>query len=170
MPKSPEIVAFLEALREKDIPREIPATPMRAVIDTNVLMDFWHFKDPEAAPLLQLLESRAFIAIRDVETANEFAEVIGRPCFGVPLEEQKRILLLWHRIAYGFPRTQPATLGCKDPLDQKLFDLALSGEADLLITKDRLVQKAGRRTKKAGLLVLGPAEAAETVRLFQTIS
>lgn len=164
MPKSPEIVAYLDSLREKDRPLEIPATPMRAVIDTNVLMDFWHFRDPEVMPLLRLLESRAFIAIRDVETENEFAEVIGRPCFGVPLEEQKRILLLWHRIAYGFSRTRPAALGCKDPLDQKLFDLALSGEADLLITKDRLVQKAGRRTKKAGLLILGPAGAA---RLLQ---
>lgn len=164
MPKSPEIISFLEALRSEDSPRPLPAGSPRAVIDTNVLMDFWHFHDQAAAPLLELLESGAFIALRDAETENEFAEVIGRAQFSVPLEAQKRILALWHRTAWPVPEVRRASFGCSDPLDQKLFDLSVAGNAALLVTKDRQVLKAGRRAKKSGLLVLTPEQAAEMIQ------
>lgn len=159
MPKSAEIVEFLSALREKDVPGKLPEGLPRAVIDTNVLMDFWRFRDPRALPLLALLEKGAFAAVRDDETENEFAEVLGRPQFGVPLAEQKRILALWHGLSHRISETLPAPFGCPDPLDQKLFDLAYSGKASLLVTKDRLVLKAGRRTRKAGLLTALPEDA-----------
>ncbi|MCG5030869.1 PIN domain-containing protein [Mesosutterella sp. OilRF-GAM-744-9] len=163
MPKSSEIKAFLGLLRSGGESAPFPKGLPAAVIDTNVLMDFWHFRDPQALPLLALLEAGAFTAVRDEDTENEFAEVLGRPQFGEPLERQKEILGRWHRLARPAPGRARSPFGCRDPLDQKLFDLAEAAGASLIITKDRLVLKAGRKTARAGLRILTPAQAVEAL-------
>lgn len=48
---------------------------------------------------------------------------------------------------------------CRDPDDQKFLDIAQFSQAQLLITRDKLVLKAGKRLKKEGTLVLTPQQA-----------
>ena len=52
------------------------------------------------------------------------------------------------------------TVQCRDPLDQKFFTLTLAGGAKLLVSKDKLVLKAGRKMKRYGACAFRPEETA----------
>jgi predicted nucleic acid-binding protein len=45
---------------------------------------------------------------------------------------------------------------CRDPLDQKFLDLAVSVRAGWLITRDRDLLKLARKTRRQGLLIVTP--------------
>ncbi len=164
MPIVPEILAHLANLRSEDSFSPLPSGKPLAVIDTNVLLDIWHFRDPEAVPLQELALEGHFVCLRDEATENEFAEVIHRAQFGISLPDQKRILGEWHSLAIPVRDVSPSRIPCRDPLDQKFLDLAASAGASLLITKDRHLLKAARRAKRDGILVLLPGAATEWLR------
>ena len=57
-------------------------------------------------------------------------------------------------------RAQSANLRCLDPLDQKFFELSLAAQARMLVTKDKLVLKAGKKMRRLfGIAALRPSEA-----------
>ena len=153
--------AMMEALKAQRARPEAPARPgaVRVVIDTNVLLDFWVFRDPQASALLSLLESGRIAALRSPETEEEFAEVIGRDAFGLPPSAQREIMEAWFALSIR-AQPAPAPARCRDPLDQKFLDLAAGGHARVLVSKDKLVLKAGRALRRCGILALRPAEAA----------
>lgn len=59
------------------------------------------------------------------------------------------------------------TVQCRDPLDQKFFTLALAGRARLMVSKDKLVLKAGRKMKRYGAAAFRPEETAGEARRAQ---
>ncbi len=133
---------------------------LSAVIDTNVLLDFWVFDDPGAAPLRRAVEDGRVRALRSGAAVDEFSEVLSRARFDLSNERRCSILRLWDRLAVPVERVHAAPWHCTDPDDQVFLDLAYSARADWLVTRDAALLRAGRRTRKDGLQVLGPVEAA----------
>ena len=134
------------------------------IVDTNVLLDFWAFHDPKTEALLRLIEGGTCTMLRDEATENEFAEVIHRPGFRLSPEEQTAILTHWFRIARRpASPAKDALARCRDPLDQKFFDLASGSGCPLIVSKDKLVMKAGRRSRKEGTAVMLPGDAARWI-------
>ncbi len=131
----------------------------RAVIDTNVLLDFWVFDDPAARPLRRAIEGGRVNALRSGDCIDEFTHVLLRDRF--PLDNEARFALLrdWDRLATPVDRIFPAPLACSDRDDQKFLDLAYTARADWLVTKDKALLKLARRARRDGLLILGPATA-----------
>ena len=164
MPITEAMRAALAELRSRGAVPAVAAEAPRVVIDTNVLLDFWGFRDPEALPLLALLERGALQALRSPETEEEFAEVIGREVFGLAPDAARGALESWFSLAAP---AVPACAGvlCRDPLDQKFLDLAAGGGAAYLISKDKLVIKAGRRLRARGIRALRPPEALRLLGL-----
>jgi putative PIN family toxin of toxin-antitoxin system len=137
--------------------------PVRAVIDTNVLLDFWVFDDARAAPLRRAVESGEVGALRSGPSVDEFSDVLGRPVFGVSNERRCTILRHWDRLATPIERVHAAPFACSDPNDQKFLDLALTAGADWLVTKDKALLKLARRAQRDGLQILDPAGATALI-------
>jgi putative PIN family toxin of toxin-antitoxin system len=135
------------------------SAPPRAVIDTNVLLDFWVFDDPAARPLREALISGTVQALRSGDCVDELSDVLMRNRFDLPAERRLDILRLWDRLAKPVDPVFPAALACTDPRDQKFLDLACSAAADWLVTKDKALLKLARKARGIGLQVLGPAQA-----------
>ncbi len=132
------------------------------VLDTNVLLDVFYWDDPVARPLKAALDARRFWAARTDDTTDEFADVLRRSHFSLPLDAQCNILRRWHEASMSVtpPETPPAVF-CRDPDDVKFLQLAKCLTADLLVTKDKKVLKAGRKLRRLGITVLTPADLAQ---------
>ncbi|MGB2815650.1 MAG: putative toxin-antitoxin system toxin component, PIN family [Burkholderiaceae bacterium] len=131
----------------------------RAVIDTNVLLDFWVFDDPVARPLRAALEDGRVNALRGGDSVDELTQVILREAFDLPAEARFGALREWDRLATPVDRVFPAPIACTDPHDQKFLDLAYTARADWLVTKDKALLKLARRARRDGLLIFIPAAA-----------
>ena len=165
MPIASEIQSLLDQLRSAHAANDPPdSSALTVIVDTNVLLDFWAFHDPKTEALLRLIEDGTCTMLRDEATENEFAEVIHRPGFRLSPEEQTAILTHWFRIARRpASPAKDALARCRDPLDQKFFDLASGSGCPLIVSKDKLVMKAGRRSRKEGTAVMLPGDAARWI-------
>ena len=137
-----------------------PARP-RAVIDTNVLLDFWVFDDPAVRPLRTALEAGRVTVLRSGDSVDEFTQVIMREKFDLATEARFGILRQWDRLATPVERIFGAPVACSDPHDQMFLDLAYSARADWLVTKDKALLKVARRARRDGLLIMAPGRACE---------
>lgn len=127
-----------------------------AVIDTNVILDMLFWKDPHTEKLLAALREKKFFAVRSRETIEELADVITRSQFALSVPEQESLLRDWAQLSVPVRTDTVSPVKCLDPDDQKFLDLSVSSHADVLITKDKLVIRAGRKLCKRGLKVLTP--------------
>lgn len=142
-------------------PRGVPA-----VIDTNVVLDIIYWRDPKAEDLRAALSEGRVHALRSREAVLELAEVLSRPGFTGDDDEAARLSALWCEMSVPVEEAEIAqaagliTVQCRDPLDQKFFTLALAGRARLMVSKDKLVLKAGRKMKRYGAAAFRPEETA----------
>jgi len=136
------------------------ARPLRAVIDTNVLLDFWVFDDPAARTLRAAIEERRVGTLRSGAVIDELVDVLMRPKFDISTDRRFEILRHWDELATAVERTDAAPLLCSDPSDQKFLDLAFTSGADWLVTKDKALLKLARHARRLGLLIAVPEDAA----------
>ena len=112
-------------------------TSFRVVVDTNVLIS--RLLAPASAPARavshaagngRLLASHA--------TLEELAEVLARAKFDpyLTLDERQQFIRLLARIV-EMPPISRRFDDCRDPEDNKFLDLAVSGDADAIVTGDR---------------------------------
>lgn len=142
-------------------PRGVPA-----VIDTNVVLDLIYWEDPHSEDLRRALEEGRIHALRSGEAVMELAEVLSRPAFTGDEDEAARLAALWCSMSVPVDEEKireaadVITVQCRDPLDQKFFTLTLAGGAKLLVSKDKLVLKAGRKMQRYGACAFRPEETA----------
>ena len=128
-----------------------------AVLDTNVLLALWLFHDPAVEALRAALAAGLLQPVRSAATDAEFAEVLGRSgLFSVAPERQTMLLDAWQATASPVEAIQSAAWVCRDPLDQKFLDLAVSVQAGWLLTRDRDLLKLARKARRQGLLIVTP--------------
>ncbi|MDO4937546.1 MAG: putative toxin-antitoxin system toxin component, PIN family [Sutterellaceae bacterium] len=128
------------------------------VIDTNVWLDILYWDDVQTRELASDIENGTVDVCITLAAIEELADVVSRKYFVIDPERQ--LSLLKHVLSVATLVAPPpgATAKCRDTDDQKFLDLAQSVGADFLVTKDKLVLKAGKRLKKYGVLVLTPQD------------
>jgi putative PIN family toxin of toxin-antitoxin system len=131
----------------------------RAVLDTNVLLDFWVFDDPGARPLRAAVEDGRVAAVRSGACVDELTQVIMRERFDLATEVRFAILRHWDRLAAPVERVHAAPLACTDPRDQMFLDLAYTARADWLVTRDKALLRLARRARADGLRIVTPSVA-----------
>ena len=133
--------------------------PPRAVLDTNVVLDWLVFANPAVAPITQAVESGRLRWVATTEMRAELAEVLRRGLPRNPALNTDRIWSTWSACAHIEDIPPPAALAaplrCTDPDDQKFIDFALH-RADWLFTRDRAVLRLARRALPRGLAILTP--------------
>lgn len=137
--------------------------PLRVVLDTNVLVSLWIFKDSRLAPLRHALEDRRWRALTNTACSGEFARVLAYPQFAVATEQQHLALSDYRALAEDIPAGGAAAEPlprCKDRDDQKFLELARDGRAHWLVTADKALLKLARRQRLAHLFRIITPDAA----------
>ena len=112
-------------------------TPLRAVLDTNVLVSALLFPAGSASWLRGMWRSRAVVALVSRETASELIRVLGYPKFNLTRDEQEDLLADYLPYCEPVVVKEPLTLpDCRDPFDRPFLALAVAGAADVVVTSD----------------------------------
>lgn len=154
--------------------------PNRIVLDTNVCLDLFVFRDPRWQALLDALREGRLEAVSRTDCRKEWLIVLGYEHLRLDDAGRQRAtaefdaLIRCVDLPAGTPTnrspdvsaalddrgvngvathtSQSAPLPvCRDPDDQKFLELARDAEAQTLITKDKLLLKLARKTARAGL-------------------
>lgn len=136
-----------------DSNRDIPL----AVIDTNVWLDLYFWDDAGVESLKALIEAKRISVCTTLECLEELADVIHRPQFALTVEKQHELLKRVLSVCTLVVQPTDVTVKCRDGDDQKFLNLAHALKADFLVTKDKLVLKAGKKLKKFGTLTVTPS-------------
>jgi len=139
----------------------IPVPPKRIVLDTNVCLDLFVFKDPRRAELLAALESGAVEAITRADCRDEYLVVLNYPHLPLDAESRPQSAARFDQlIKVVAPPVSGVRLPvCTDRDDQKFLELARDAQADILITKDKALLKLAKRLSKAGMFRVIQPEA-----------
>ena len=131
-----------------------------AVLDTNVVLDWLLFGNPQCAALQRALTTAGLRWVATAEMRDELTHVLGR---GHLDRWQPDLVLLgaqWEKYCVEVPTPPPASLAtrlrCTDADDQKFIDLALACGARWLLSRDRAVLKLARKAQARGLIIQTP--------------
>lgn len=155
--KSPRLYSWQPSLASKDLDTT-PSKPV-VVLDTNVVLDWLVFRNPEGQPLFDAIERGQLRWLVTKAMHQELLHVLARGVASPFSPDLHEINQSWHALSCSVPNPQLADdalrLRCTDPDDQKFVDLALS-QARWLVSRDRAVLKLARRAERMGVLVLPP--------------
>ncbi len=138
---------------------------LRIVLDTNVVLDLFHWANVDAVPIMAALEAGRIECLADARTLNELQGVLTYPQLKLTpemiAERWARYSALVQVVADG---EAPPLPRCKDRDDQKFLELAARANADILVSKDKALLKLRGRTKLAFQIV---KPAAMSLRLAE---
>jgi putative PIN family toxin of toxin-antitoxin system len=154
----------------------IPKPVERVVLDTNVCLDLFVFKDPRWAPLLQALNDGSVEAVTRDDCRREWQIVLTYP--HLPLDEHSRTasaaefdrLIHCSLVAAEYVAPELRLPVCKDGDDQKFLEAACQSGAAVLITKDKALLKLARRSARMQLCLIQKPESWVAAHAAQTPS
>jgi putative PIN family toxin of toxin-antitoxin system len=143
------------------IPALNPAPANPIVLDTNVCLDLFVFRDPRWSSLLAALEGGTIEAVTRADCRDEYLHVLHYP--HLPLDDSTRpdaAARFDALIRVVAPESRALRLPvCTDRDDQKFLELARDAGAAILVTKDKALLKLGKRTAREGLFRIMLPEA-----------
>ena len=109
----------------------------RIVVDTNLLVSRLLLPDSTPGEAVRMAERDGLVLASRV-TLDELTDVLGRRKLDryVSIEQRQEYVRLLLRTVEVVTIRHRVRL-CRDPRDDKFLELALSGEADLILTGDR---------------------------------
>lgn len=140
---------------------------VRVVFDTNVLLSLFVFADSRFAPLRGEVASGRWIALTSAPCLAEYRRVLGYPLFALTPERQGAAYAAYLGLVCmidAVPQEAIPLPRCKDRDDQKFLELARDGQADWLVTADKLLLRLRRGRRLENLFrILTPDEALARV-------
>ena len=134
---------------------------LRLVLDTNVVLDLYHWANVDAVPIMAALEAGHIECLADARTLDELQRVLTYPQLKLTPEMIGERYARYRALVQLVPCGEaPELPRCQDRDDQKFLELAARAGADILVSKDKALLKLRGRTKLA-FRILKPAAAAE---------
>ncbi len=114
----------------------MPANRRRIVADTNALISRLLLPDSATGKSLRKAAGEGTL-LRSEDTLEELARVLSRSKFDpyVTLKDRKTFIVLLGRISERIVIVRRLQ-ACRDPMDDQILELAVNGEADLIISGD----------------------------------
>lgn len=136
----------------------------RIVLDTNVCLDLFVFRDPRWSSLMTALAQGMVEAVTRDDCRMEWLIVLDYPHLPLDSASKERSAAEFDTLITCIPATSLPAVDqrlplCKDPDDQKFLELARDAKADFLITKDKALLKLAKRVARTGLFAILPPEA-----------
>jgi putative PIN family toxin of toxin-antitoxin system len=109
----------------------------RVILDTNVLISRLLIPQSVASRAVSRLLRHTQPLVSEA-TLGELAQTLARDKFNpyVSLEDRQEFFRLFARVAEWVPVTTTLRV-CRDPTDDKFLELAVDGQATLLVTGDK---------------------------------
>jgi putative PIN family toxin of toxin-antitoxin system len=134
----------------------VTPSPVRVVLDTNIVLDLWLYKDAATPALLEALETKAvqWLATQvmrdELERVLAYTHIVKRLAFSQLTAQD--MLAQFDAHAHLMPISTKALYVCKDGDDQKFIDLAAQHKTQL-ISKDKAVLTMRNRMARLGVAV-----------------
>lgn len=127
-------------------------TPRQIVLDTNVCLDLFVFKDPRWELLLENLKSGAVKAVTREDCRQEWLAVLHYAHLPVNDATREHFIAAFDTyISCVAPPEKNLLLPrCSDKDDQKFLEIARDAAVETLVTKDKALLKLARKTRQAG--------------------
>lgn len=139
--------------------------PNRLVLDTNVCLDLFVFRDRRCANLHAALRAGTVEAVTREDCRREWQIVLDYPHLPLDAESRAKAVAQFDALIACLPLSQADGQEavklplCRDRDDQKFLEIARDARAATLITKDKALLKLGKRTIRAGLFrIITPQE------------
>ena len=145
-------------------------TPLRLVLDTNIVLDWLVFEDPAVASLRDAIHAGSVVVITSQAAIDELRRVLAYPQLEVDSVTQSKLLSEYRlrsvvesssddSLPAGFPR-------CADHDDDHFLALGLHAKADAVVSRDKAVLQLKSRAAKFGLLVADVQELMSSALIF----
>lgn len=136
---------------------------LRIVLDTNVVLDLFHWANVDAVPIMAALEGGRIACFADERTLDELQRVLTYPQLKLTPEMISERYARYSSLVKMVPDGEaPPLPRCKDRDDQKFLELSARCNADLLVSKDKALLKLRGRTRLA-FQILVPAAASKRI-------
>ncbi len=144
----------------------------KAVLDTNVWLDWLLFDDPRVTAVRDAQRGDRLHILACAEARAELADVLSRPRLiaqglasrsrrgGTPPGVASQLDAFDAAVTLA-PRAPDCGLICRDPDDQRFVDLAVAQSAHFLLTRDRALLALARAARRRFGLVITQPEHAE---------
>ncbi len=130
------------------------STPVRRVLDTNIVLDLWVFDEPKAEALRVSVETGRTHWLATAAMREELTRVLAYPQIAKRLTHSQlpasAVLGHFDRWAQLQPDAPKAPYACKDADDQKFIDQAVQHSA-ALHSKDAQVVCMKKRLERCGV-------------------
>ncbi len=130
------------------------STPVRRVLDTNIVLDLWVFDEPKATDLRTSVETGNTHWLATAAMREELARVLAYPQIVKRLTHRQlpasAVLGHFDQYAQLHADAPKAPYACKDADDQKFIDLAVQHSA-ALHSKDAQVLCMKKRLERCGV-------------------
>lgn len=137
----------------------------RIVLDTNVCLDLFVFREPQSAALRVAMQDGLIEAVTRSDCRAEWLRVLHYAQVPVSMEERPAVESAFDALVRCLPADQAtADPGvklprCADPDDQMFLELAQATGARWLVSKDNEVLKLAPRCARDGLFWIGLPQA-----------
>jgi len=113
--------------------------PVRAVLDTNVVLSALVFRGGAAGQLRLVWQRGQVLPLASTASVQELIRVLAYPKFHLSQAEQDELLAdyLPYAETVRIPQPPPTVPECRDVLDLPFMQLALVGKAQVLVSGDR---------------------------------
>jgi putative PIN family toxin of toxin-antitoxin system len=108
---------------------------MRVVLDTNVLISAALKRQSTPGAAAHIVEQRGGL-LKSHVTEQQLFEVVARPYFAELIDADTQAWLRNLMAAAELVAITERITACRDPTDDKFLELAVSGQADLIVTGD----------------------------------
>jgi len=123
----------------------------RTVFDTNIWISY--FLSENFSELIKLRRECRVLFLRSTPSFSELKEVITRKKFKSKNFNVEKLIDFYNGIT-EFCETKPLFNDCPDPKDNFLFDLAIQGKANYLVSGDKKVLETPLKSKTLTLTTL----------------
>lgn len=138
---------------------------MRIVLDTNVCLDLFVFRDPRWSKLHAALKNGFVEAVTRDDCRMEWLIVLDYPHLPLDSDSKLQSATEYDALIVCLPHQEPTSQAvpslprCSDADDQKFLELARDARAEILITKDKALLKLARKNARAGMFKIMSPEA-----------
>jgi len=133
---------------------------LRLVLDTNVVLDLFHWANTDAVPIMAALESGRIACFADERTLDELQRVLTYPQLKMTPDMMSERYARYSGLIQLVPAGEaPPLPRCKDRDDQKFLELAARCGANILVSKDKALLKLRGRTTLT-FQIMKPAAAS----------
>ncbi|MBI3285975.1 MAG: putative toxin-antitoxin system toxin component, PIN family [Burkholderiales bacterium] len=127
--------------------------PKRVILDTNVCLDLFVFRDQRWLPLLNAMQDGSIKALTRSDCREEWLAVLKYPHLPVAADQYLPLEQEFDAYIECVSPPEKSTLRlpiCSDRDDQKFLEIARDAGAEVLVTKDKALLKLARKTANAG--------------------